>query len=98
MTEEVGSSWAIVGRRGGSKQRRGSLRIRIGTIKEKWPYVLHLDKSKGGRKRKNGQRSKGEGGGGDRRAVRIIYIHSKARQISQRDETNQETGVGDATG
>lgn len=27
--------------------------------------------------------------------MRIIYIHSKARQISQRDETNQETGAGD---
>lgn len=35
-------------------------------------------------------------GEGDRRgAVRIIYIHSKARQNSQRDETNQETGAGD---
>jgi hypothetical protein len=48
---------------------------------------------KRGEETRNEQRSKG--GEGDRRAVRIIYIHSKARQISQRDETNQETGVGD---
>lgn len=63
MTEEVGSSCAVVERRGGSKQRRGSLRMRIGTIKERGSYdVLHLDKSKGGRKREmnRDRREKGE--------------------------------------
>jgi hypothetical protein len=36
--------------------------MRIGTIKEKGSYVLHLDKSKGGRKRKmdRDRREKGE--------------------------------------
>lgn len=69
--------------------------MRTGTIKERGSYVLHLDKSKWGRKREMNRDRREKGGEGDRRAVRIIYIHSKARQISQRDETNQETGVGD---
>jgi hypothetical protein len=63
MTEEVGSSWAVAERRGGSKQRRGSLRMRIGTTKERRSYyVLHLNKSKGGRKREmdRDRREKGE--------------------------------------
>lgn len=62
MTEEVGSSWAVVERRGGSKQRRGSLRMRIGKIKERGSYVLHLDKSKGGRKREMDRDRREKGG------------------------------------
>lgn len=51
MTDEVGSSWAAERRRGGSKHKeKGSLRMRIRTINEKGSYVLHLDKSKEGRK------------------------------------------------
>ena len=68
--------------------------MRIGTIKERGSYVLHLDKSKG-KGNEKWTEIEGRRGEGDRRAVRIIYIHSKARQISQRDETNQETGAGD---
>jgi hypothetical protein len=61
MTEELGSSWTVVKRRGGSKQgRRGSLRMRVGTIKERG--VICRDKSKGGRKREmdRDRREKGE--------------------------------------
>jgi len=73
------------------KAKRGSLRKE--TINEEGAYILHLDKSKGERVRETNRNRREK----EKEVIEESCddnIHSKARRISQRDETNQETGAG----